>query len=217
MCREMNFAFCVEASMQILETARNELASDLPDDVASASTSQVSAMAVVADRFLTRLYKKLVEESEPSQTCLHYWRLAACSETFSVLGTTSPTKLCFATCHSVQRHCASQFLTPSCQATLQYGDATVTGCSDYATLVGDDVCVIGDSNQPQQSTTKPRGVETAPSTKQFGTVVTRKPTARSQQSYSEPVAGSTSKQTGVDFCLLLVIFFVGLAVLLECF
>lgn len=151
MCRELNFAFCVEASSESLVEARVALADELPADIAAAAAaSQVSAVAVVADRYLTRRYKALIEASEPSQTCLHYWRLAACSETFSVLGATAP-KLCYATCRAVQTHCTAQFLTPGCAATLQYGDAAEPGvaCTDYAALVSDDTCVIGDAPQSQ--------------------------------------------------------------------
>lgn len=158
MCRELNFAFCVEASSESLAEARAALADELPADIAAAAAaSQVSAVAVVADRYLTRRYKTLIEASEPSQTCLHYWRLAACSETFSVLGATAP-KLCYATCRAVQTHCTAQFLTPGCAATLQYGDAAEPGvaCTDYAALVSDDTCVIGDNAPQSQSQQQPQ-------------------------------------------------------------
>lgn len=156
MCRELNFPFCVEASAESL-LALQKTIPDLPNDIIDSSLTEVSAMAVVADRYLTQRYKKLVAESDPSQTCLHHWRMAVCSEIFSALG--SPTSLCYSTCQSVKEHCTAQFLTSGCEETLQYGGPTSgQACTDYASLVYDDACVIGDghnaadsdNNQPQQ-------------------------------------------------------------------
>lgn len=156
MCRELNFPFCVEASIDNLLAAKQAI-SDLPTDIADAALSEVSAMAVVADRYLTLRYKKLIDESEPSQTCLHHWRMAVCSETFSSLG--APSALCYATCKAVQTHCTAQFLTPDCDAMLQYGDPTSgAACTDYASLVSDDTCVIGDAPRSLVPQPQPAGI-----------------------------------------------------------
>jgi hypothetical protein len=142
LCRELNFPFCVEATSANLLAAQSSI-TDLPPDVASAATSQVSAMAVVGDRYLVQRYKSLVETTEPTQTCLHNWRLAICSEMFSSIGS-SPT-LCYATCDNVRKHCTGQYISDACQAILNSGPRG-GACFDYAALLADDKCVIGDAS-----------------------------------------------------------------------
>jgi hypothetical protein len=154
LCRELNFPFCVEATSANLLAAQSSI-SDLPDDVVNAATSEASAMAVVADRYLVQRYKTLIEQSEPSQTCLNHWKMAICSEMFSTLGTAQT--LCYETCDNVRKHCTGQFITEQCQLILNTGAPRGATCVDYAKLLADDTCVIGDAslNAPDNGAAPP--------------------------------------------------------------
>jgi len=134
-CRRLNYPFCVETSSESLRVVQ-KTSKDLPSDLAHASTTEVSAMAVLADRYLVQRYAENVDKEEPSQACLHFWNLAVCAETFSKLNDVR--SLCYDTCRAVQSHCNSHFLTHGCEETLKVGSSS--GCTDYAVLTCNNTC-----------------------------------------------------------------------------
>lgn len=133
LCRRLNYAFCIEASVDQLRKAQTTMGVSM-----STSTSDTSSLALVADWHLVELYQKLIDNSEPSQACLHFWTLAVCSETFSNSGQSK--SLCYNTCEAVRSHCTFQFVTEHCSEVLKAGPAASTGCSDYATLTCNESC-----------------------------------------------------------------------------
>jgi hypothetical protein len=152
LCRELNYAFCIEASSSNLLAARDKI-DDLPNDVASAAESETSAMAVVADRHLVSRLNYMASSGAPSQTCLHHFRMALCSEMFSLLGV-GPS-LCFATCRAVKEHCEHNYVTEACSDVLRRGATAAAACVDYTAMVCNDTCTTGDSKP------KPFGVNPA--------------------------------------------------------
>lgn len=146
LCRKLKYPFCVEVSASNLKDAQSSV-DDLSPSVSHASLTDVRAMAIVADRYLVEKYASQADAGQPSQTCLYYWSLALCSQTFSIIGVEQP--LCYSTCKAVADHCTSIFASEHCADVLREGPQSTLGCVDYASQVCNDSCVIDDAQTHQ--------------------------------------------------------------------
>jgi hypothetical protein len=144
LCRKLNYAFCIEVNPETLRKAKPTIG-DLPDEIAHASINEATSTAILADRYLVSLYDDKVTEAAPSQTCLHFWSLAVCSEVFSKLGEAKT--LCFNTCKAVADHCTSSYLTELCREVIRTGVRGSVGCVDYSSLACNETCTIGDPHK----------------------------------------------------------------------
>lgn len=201
LCRKLNYDFCVEVELGILKKEKIAL-DDLPDEIVDSSLSEAYTSAIGADRYLVKTYDTKVKDADPSQTCLHYWSLAACSEAFSKLGESN--SLCYNTCKAVGDHCTSYFLTERCNEIIKLGAHHSVGCVDYASLACNETCVVGDPHHPPppHHTIKPRLLPTMKPTTHPHAVAQQR--THHLKRHSDDKKNDCSLLT-IDFLILLVI------------